>query len=148
MATTVPSLNDCSFVSLLQVQTKCFLAVKVLSSCTTRNSPSVIWQTMASFMGGPIVFDPGCMMMSRIETVVKPGMMDGLSPYARCTTPGYSVVSVPALVSAGCAAAGCTTAAEAGANPMANIDLRSTFLICSLLEGRLYMTTERPESNA
>ena len=40
------------------------------------------------------------MMMSRIETVVKPGMMDGLAPYARCTTPGYSVVSVPALVSA------------------------------------------------
>src|SRR6266550_1468232 len=59
IATTLPSLNACSFVSLLQVQTKFFLAVKVFSSCTTRNSPSVIWQTMAFIMGGAIVFDPG-----------------------------------------------------------------------------------------
>src|SRR4051794_34492099 len=35
IATTRPSLAECSFVSLLQVQTKSFLAVKVLPSCTT-----------------------------------------------------------------------------------------------------------------
>src|SRR5712691_4430068 len=148
MATTVPSLNTCSLVSLLQVQTTCFLAVKVFSSCTTRNSPSVIWQTMACIMGGPILFDPGCTMMSRIETVLKPGMRDGLSPYARCTTPGHNVVSLPTFVSTGCEAAGFTTAAEATANPMANADLRLTFLIGSLLEVQLYMPTVPRESNA
>jgi hypothetical protein len=42
IATTRPSLTECSSVSLLQVQTKSFLAVKVLPSCTTRSSPSVI----------------------------------------------------------------------------------------------------------
>ncbi len=42
IATTRPSLAECSIVSLLQVQTKFFLAVKVLPSCTTRSSPSVI----------------------------------------------------------------------------------------------------------
>ncbi len=31
-------------------------------------------------IGGLAVFDPGCMMMSRIETVLKPGIRDGLSP--------------------------------------------------------------------
>jgi len=31
-------------------------------------------------IGGPIVFDPGCMMMSRSETVLNPGIIDGLSP--------------------------------------------------------------------
>src|SRR5437016_1689406 len=96
---------------------------------------------MASFMGGPIVFDPGGMMMSRIETVLKPGMMDGLSPYARCTTPGYSVVSVPTFGSTGCEATGFTIAADAAANPIANADLRLTFLIGSLLAVRLNMTT-------
>ena len=35
IATTLPSLAECSIVSLLQVQTKSFLAVKVLPSCTT-----------------------------------------------------------------------------------------------------------------
>src|SRR5262249_27234542 len=65
IATTRPSLNACSFVSLLQVQTKSFLAVNVLPSCSTRSSPSVIWQTMAFIMGGAMVFDPGCMMTSR-----------------------------------------------------------------------------------
>jgi hypothetical protein len=42
IATTLPSLNACSFVSLLQVQTKFFLAVKVLPSCSIRSSPSVM----------------------------------------------------------------------------------------------------------
>src|SRR6266566_9948428 len=95
IATTLPGLDTCSFVSLLQVHTKFFLAVKVLPSCSTRSSPSVIWQTMGFIIGGPIVFDAGCMMTSRIETVLKPGMMDGVSPsYARTTTPGHGVVSL------------------------------------------------------
>src|SRR5207248_8375440 len=42
IAATRPSLAECSIVSLLQVQTKSFLAVKVLPSCTSRSSPSVI----------------------------------------------------------------------------------------------------------
>ena len=29
---------------------------------------------------GASVFDPGCIMTSRIETVLKPGMMDAVSP--------------------------------------------------------------------
>src|SRR6516164_5642618 len=95
IATTLPSLNACSFVSLLHVQTKFFLAVKVFSSCSSRSSPSVIWQTIAFSIGGPMVFDPGCIMTSRIETVLKPGIMDGVSPsYARTTTPGHGVVSL------------------------------------------------------
>src|SRR3989442_12270453 len=80
IATMFPSLNACSFVPFPQVQTWSFLAVKVLPSCTSRSSPSVIWQTMASFIGLPALFDPGCMMMSRIETLLKPGMMAGPSP--------------------------------------------------------------------
>src|SRR5207253_5581551 len=79
IATTFPSLYACSFVSLLQVQAKFFLAVKVFPSCSIRSSPSAIWQTMAFSIGGPIVFDPGCIMRSRIETVLKPGLMDGVS---------------------------------------------------------------------
>jgi len=31
----------------------------------------VIWQIIAFFIGGFMVFDPGCMMTSRIETVLK-----------------------------------------------------------------------------
>src|SRR6266446_5402050 len=109
MATTRPSLNACSFVSLLQVQTKSFLAVNVFASCSIRSSPSVIWQTMAFIIGGAAVFDPGCMMTSRIDTVLKPGMMDGVSPsYSR------------------------TTATEAAASPIANADLRSTLVIALL----------------
>jgi hypothetical protein len=42
-----------------------------MRSCSTRSSPSVTWQTMAFSMGGPMVFDPGCMMTSRIETVLR-----------------------------------------------------------------------------
>jgi hypothetical protein len=37
--TTFPSLNACSFVPLLQVQTKFFLAVKVIHSCSIRSYP-------------------------------------------------------------------------------------------------------------
>jgi hypothetical protein len=62
-----------------------------------------------------MVFDPGCMMRSRIETVLKPGTMDGVSPsYARTTTPGHGVVS---FVARGLRSF--TTAAEAAANPRA-----------------------------
>src|SRR2546427_7910678 len=39
-ATTLPSLNACSFVFFAQVQTWFFFAVKVLPSCTSRSSPS------------------------------------------------------------------------------------------------------------
>jgi ABC transporter substrate binding protein len=59
IATTFPSLYACSFVSLLQVQTKFFLAVNVFPSCSIRSSPSGIWQIMAFIIGGPAVFDPG-----------------------------------------------------------------------------------------
>jgi hypothetical protein len=81
-----------------------------------REAPlSVIWQTMAFSMGGPMVFDPGCMMRSRIETVLKPGTMDGVSPSdGRTTTPGHGVVS---FVARGLRSF--TTAAEAAANPRA-----------------------------
>src|SRR6266436_1166554 len=130
IATAFPSLYACSFVSLLQVQTKFFLAVKVFPSCSIRSSPSGIWQIMAFIIGGPAVFDPGCMMTSRIETVLKPGMMDGVSPsYSRTTTPGHGVVSLKPVV---CAAVGLTTATEAAASPIANADLRSTLVIALL----------------
>jgi hypothetical protein len=102
-------------------------AMRGLSYCgnATRSSPSVIWQTMAFSMGGPMVFDPGCMMRSRIETVLKPGTMDGVSPsYARTTTPGHGVVS---FVARGLRSF--TTAAEAAANPSATADLRFTFWV-------------------
>src|SRR5258708_6181996 len=80
---------------------------------------------------GAAVFDPGCMITSRIETVLKPGMRDGVSPsYARTTTPGHGVVSLKPVV---CAAVGFTTATEAAASPIANADLRSTLVIALLL---------------
>jgi len=44
MATTLPSLKACSFVSLLQVHTKFFLPVKTFPSWSRRSSPS---RTMA-----------------------------------------------------------------------------------------------------
>jgi hypothetical protein len=31
-----------------------------------------MWHTIGLGIGGPAVFDPGCMMMSRIETVLNP----------------------------------------------------------------------------
>src|SRR6266571_6580317 len=80
MATARLSLKAISFVPLLQVQAKFFLAVKLLPSCSRRISPSRIWQTIGFGIGGPAVFDPGCMMMSRMETVLKPDIIAGLSP--------------------------------------------------------------------
>jgi hypothetical protein len=56
------------------------LGRKGLSFLLDPKLPSVIWQTMAFIIGGPAVFDPGCMMTSSIETVLKPGMRDGVSP--------------------------------------------------------------------
>ena len=76
-----------------------------------------------------MVLEPGCMMMSRIKTVLKPGIMAGLSPYVRTTTPGQGDVSLPASASGVCAAAGFAIAAEAAANPITNADLRSIFFI-------------------
>src|SRR3989442_15106029 len=86
-ATTLPSLNACSFVLFAQVQTWFFFAVKVLPSCTSRSSPSVMWQTMAFFIGLLAVFDPGCMMMSRMETVLKFGMIAGNAKASRPEVP-------------------------------------------------------------
>jgi hypothetical protein len=86
---------------------------------------------LAFIIGGAAVFDPGCMMTSRIETVLKPGMRHGVSPsYARTTTPGHGVVSLKPVV---CAAVGFTTATEAAANHRATADLRFTFCIGVLL---------------
>jgi hypothetical protein len=59
---------------------KVLLGRKGLSLLLDPKLPSGIWQIMAFIIGGPIVFDPGCMMTSRIETVLKPGMRDGVSP--------------------------------------------------------------------
>jgi hypothetical protein len=39
------------------------LGRKSLSLLVDPISPSVIWQTMAFGIGGPAVFDPGCMMI-------------------------------------------------------------------------------------
>src|SRR6516164_2865442 len=94
-----------------------------------RISPSRMWHTIALGIGGPAVFDPGCMMMSRIETVLNPGIKDGLSPYLRITTPGQGLVSVPVRASAVCAAASRTNPAEAAAKPIFNADLRSSLFI-------------------
>src|SRR5262249_33830928 len=131
IATTRPSLNACSFVSLLQVQTKSFLAVNVLPSCSTRSSPSVIWQIMAFIIGGAMVFDPGCMMMSRIETVLKPEISDGASPsYDRTTTPGQGVSSEDGLP---LRLPWRSPPAQTTGHPRATADLRSIFFIGVLL---------------
>src|SRR6516162_10491939 len=90
-----------------------------------RISPSRMWHTIGLGIGGPAVFDPGCMMMSRIETVLNPGINDGLSPYLRITTPGQGLVSFPVRASVVCAAASRTNPAEAAAKPIFNADLRS-----------------------
>src|SRR5882672_1484584 len=95
ITTALVSLNDCSNEPLLQVQATFFLVTKGLPSLSWRSSPSSIWQIMSFGIGIVPVFDPGCMMTSRIETVLKPGMTDGFcAAYARCTTPGYGDVSV------------------------------------------------------
>src|SRR5258708_7167256 len=65
IATVFPSLYACSFVSLLQVQTKFFLAVKVFPSCSILSSPSVIWQTMA--------FIPGFKNVQLRDIIMQPG---------------------------------------------------------------------------
>src|SRR6516225_3410192 len=65
------------------------------------------------------------MMMSRIETVLNPGINAGLSPYLRITTPGQGLVSVPVRASVVCAAASRTSPAEASASPIFNADLLS-----------------------
>lgn len=80
IATTFPSLNACSFVSLLQVHIKFFLTVKVFPSCPIRSSPRDVADHAIHHRRTPWIFDPGCMMMSRIETILKPRMRDGVSP--------------------------------------------------------------------
>src|SRR6516162_7023090 len=95
-----------------------------------------MWHTIGLGIGGPAVFDPGCMMMSRIETVLNPGIRDGLSPYLRITTPGQGLVSVPVRASVVCAAASRIAAAEAAAKPNFNADRRSILFIDVLPDGR------------
>src|SRR6516162_10231824 len=88
-----------------------------------------MWHTIGLGIGGPAAFDPGCMMMSRIETVLNPGINAGLSPYLRITTPGKGLVSVPVRASVVCAAASRTSPAEAAASPIFNADLRLILFI-------------------
>src|SRR5215467_9474269 len=88
-----------------------------------------MWHTIGLGIGGPAVFDPGCMMISRIETVLDPGINDGLSPYLRITTPGQGLVSVPVRASVVCAATSRANPAEAAAKPIFNADLRSILSI-------------------
>lgn len=82
----------------------CFLVAGPDKIRLTRKGLSLLLKPKLSFAdmadhgihhGGPMVFDPGCIMMSRIETVLKPGIRDGVSPsYSRTTTPGQGVVSL------------------------------------------------------
>jgi hypothetical protein len=37
-----------------------------------------MWQTIGFIIGGAAIFDPGCMMTSRIDTVPKPGTRAGV----------------------------------------------------------------------
>src|SRR6516165_9943628 len=104
--------------------TKFFLPVTTLPSWSRRSSPSRIWQIIGFAVGGASVLDPGCMMTSRIDTVLKPGIVEGFSPYL--THSGHGLVSV--LV---CEAAGFTMMVEAAANPIANAERRSTLSIDS-----------------
>src|SRR6266699_2425487 len=80
--TTFPSLYACSFVSLLQVQAKFFLAVKVFPSCSIRSSPSAIWQTMAFIIGGPAVFDPGWVKLGNRDASAYPSKAEQRTPPA------------------------------------------------------------------
>src|SRR5205807_3352953 len=84
MATARLSLKAVSFVPLLQVQAKFFLPVKLFPSCSRRSSPSRIWQTMAFIIGSPtgLPLDPGCTLMSRLDTALHLGISDGLPPQA------------------------------------------------------------------
>ena len=91
----VPIIERLFFCVLVAGPDKTLFSRKGLSLLLKPKLPSVIWQTMAFIIGGPMVFDPGCIMISRIETILKPGMMDGVSPsYSRTTTPGHGVVSL------------------------------------------------------
>ncbi len=75
----VPVIVRLLFCILVAGPDKVLLGRKGLSLLLDPKLPSVIWQTMAFIIGGPAVFDPGCMMMSRSWTFLKPGMMAGVS---------------------------------------------------------------------
>ena len=76
------------------------------------------------------------------EMICQPVTLSGYAEWPKVADAVIeAVVSLPAFVSTGCEAAGFTTAADAAASPMANADLRLTFLIGSLLAVRLNMTT-------
>jgi hypothetical protein len=69
----VPIVVRLLFCVLVAGPDKVLLGRKSLSLLLDPKLPSVIWQTMAFIIGGPMVFDPGCMMMSRSWTFLKPG---------------------------------------------------------------------------
>ena len=79
-ATALPTLDACSLVSLLQVQQKVLFGGEELTVLIDLHLAFVNmahhrvrhWRTHA--------VRTGCMMMSRIETVLNPGIRDGLSP--------------------------------------------------------------------
>ena len=76
----VPIVVRLLFCVLVAGPDKVLLGRKGLSLLLDPELPSGIWQITAFIIGGAAVFDPGCIMTSRIETVLKPGMMDGVSP--------------------------------------------------------------------
>ena len=59
---------------------KVLLSRKGLSLLLDPKLPLGDMADLAFIIGGASVFDPGCIMTSRIETVLKPGMMDAVSP--------------------------------------------------------------------
>jgi len=73
--------NDASVVERLLF---CFFVARPAKVFLRRKGLTFLIDPHLAFedigIGGPAVFDPGCMMMSRIETVLNPGIMDGLSP--------------------------------------------------------------------
>jgi hypothetical protein len=73
----VPIVVRLLFCVLVAGPNKVFLAVKVFPSCSIRSSPRGWGRSWHSSLG-PAVFDSGCIMTSRIETVLKPGMRDGV----------------------------------------------------------------------
>jgi hypothetical protein len=63
----------------LQVQTKLFFCRERLAIPLDPKLPFGDMADHPILIGGSVVFDPGCMMMSRSWTFLKPGMMAGVS---------------------------------------------------------------------
>jgi hypothetical protein len=75
-----PVVEGLLFCVLVAGPAEVLLCGKGLTILIDPHLASRIWHTIGLGIGGPAVFDPGCMMMSRIETVLNPGIRDGLSP--------------------------------------------------------------------